>query len=339
MKKHDIGIDIGTTNIKIFFKNGNGDELLNMPTVIAVKKNTQKIIGIGKKAYNMLGKTPDSIVVKKTMSNGVVSDFYLNKLMLQEILSKILKKKFKKPRICLCIHSFMTNLEKLTFKNSIFPKEPNEIFLIEESLASGLGAGLNLCDNHEYVIVNIGGGTTDMSIISENGIINNRSIKTGAEQLDDIIYKNISKQYNLIIGEATAEKIKKKAATITNPSTTKKYTLNGKDKITGLPKSIEVTQKDICSKIEAPITKIVDNIEDVIKQTYPVIPQNLQKNGIILAGGGSLIPGVCEFISKNIGLKTTVVKNPINCAAFGALKYFKLLDKNPNNIMHTNDSI
>ena len=327
MVKFDVGIDIGTTNTKICFK--NKPIIVNMPSVVAIKKNSKEVVGVGEKAYDMLGKAPNSIIVKKTMSKGVVGDFFLNQIMLKEAFLKNFGRNFKKPRICICFHSFMTNLEKLVFKNSIFSSNNDNIFLIDESLASGIGAGLNFSNENKFLVVNIGGGTTDIAIICSDGIVSNKSVRTGSELIDEIICKNLSRNHNLLIGKSTAEKIKKRAVTVLNPNPNLKFEIKGKDTVSGLPKTLKISQKEICSNINMPVEKIIDNIYDIITISSDVIA-DIQKNGIILTGGGSLVPGLKEVISKRFELPVTVAKNPISCAAFGALNSSSVLNESFN---------
>ena len=324
--KFDVGIDIGTTNTKIYFKNKT--DVLNIPSVIAIKKNNGKIIGIGEKAYMMLGKAPDSIMVKKTVEKGVVRDIQLNRIMLKEILSKIFKKTFRKSKICLCYHSFMTNFEKYTFKNSILNPNHNEIFLIDESLASAIGEKINLVEDTCFLVVNVGGGTTDISIISNNGVLYNKSLQIGGELIDEIIKKNILINHKLLIGKATSEKIKKKAATMFSLNDKLKFKIKGKDAYKKQPKILELSQKEICKNIDIPVNKIIDNIIDIIKTVEPDIIYNIQKNGIILTGGCSLIPGFKELIEKKTGFLVKKAKEPIGCAALGALHSYEYLNDN-----------
>ena len=275
----------------------------------------------------MLGKAPDTILVKKTISNGVVSDFNLNRIMIKETLFKKFNKNFKKPKVCLCFHSFMTKLEKLVFKNSIFSSDTDNIYLIDESLASGIGAGLDLSNDYSVLVVNFGGGTTDIAAISPTGAVFNKSIKMGAELIDETIRKTLYEDHNLLIGKSTAEKIKKKAVTLINPSLKLKFSIKGKDKITGLPKVLELSQKEICKNIMPTVNRIIDLINDLLNNIPLDLSADIQKNGILLTGGGSLISGFQELVSKKTNILTNIAKNPINCAAFGALNSSTLLNE------------
>ncbi len=321
--KFDIGVDIGTTNTRLHFK--EDVNCISMPSVIAIKKNNNQIVGIGEKAYDMLGKTPSNIVVKKTIKSGVVRDIQLNKIMMRKILEKKYKNNFIKPKICICFHSFLTNLEMLVLKNSIFPSNSQKIYLIEESLASGIGAGFDFSNENAVLVVNIGGGTTDISVISSQGVLINKSLQIGTELMDKIIYKNLAKEHDFLIGMGTAEKIKKKAVTMLKPSSDLKFKLKGKDKITGMPKVLEISQEELSKKIDLPIRRVVEEVLGMIKELSVDVASDVQKNGILLTGGGSLTSGLKEFLQSKLQIKTTIAKNNLNCAASGALKAAKFL--------------
>ena len=301
MFKFDVGVEIGTTNTKISFRNEK--ENLILPSVVAVRKNTNSVVGFGEKAYDMLGKAPKTIVVKKTITRGVVADFGLNKLMLKEMFLKNIGRFFRKSKICVCFHSFMTNLEKLIFKNSIYDGESDNVCLIDESLASGIGAGLDFSSKTSFFIVNIGGGTTDIAVIGISGLIENTSFQIGAELIDEIIYKNLLKNYNLQIGKIAAEKLKKMAATLLKPSERLKFKVKGKDLISKMPKTLELSQKQICNGIEKPIEQIADNIFDFFRTLSTDLALDVEKNGIILTGGAGLISGIKQFLEKKLKLK------------------------------------
>ena len=324
MSKCDVGIDLGTTNIKIFIKNKG--IVLKTPSVVAIKRNTGELFEIGKKAYEMIGKTPDSIIVKHPVSTGVIVDYELNKIMLDELLSRVLDKSIKKARVCLCVHGSMTNVEIKALTETILSSGCENVFLIDESVASGLGAGIDLCSSNGEIVVNIGGGTTDIALISLNGIIMGRSIRYGGQNIDSNILKNIAYKHNLLIGTNSAEKAKIDFATVNLPKPAKRCILKGKDIVTGLPKSITVTQCDIYHHVKAPVQKIVDNINDVIEQAPPEILCGIHDNGILLTGGGSLISGLPEFISKKTGIKARLADHPTDCVIYGVGKSFDMID-------------
>ena len=322
----DVGIDIGTTNTKMYFRNSS--DIICIPSVIAVHKKKGKIVGVGETAYKMIGKTPDFIMVKETIKKGLVSDLHLNKILINEFLSKRLGKTIRRLKVCLNFHSFMSDLDKLAFKNSIFSSEYNKLYLIDESLASAVGSYIDFSSERYNLIVNVGGGTTDISIISPAGIVLNNSIQIGGEDINEIIKKNLYGNYNFLIGKTTTEKIKKDAITLENPSDQLKYTIKGKDVLTRLPKTQEFTQKQICEGITKPINIIIENLKEIIKLADPDAVSSIQNTGIILTGGSSLILGFKEMIENQLKIKVKTVENPINCVAYGALNAFNVFDSN-----------
>ena len=331
MSKCDVGIDLGTTNIKIFIKDKG--IVLKTPSVVAIKKNTGKLFEIGKKAYEMIGKNPDSIIVKHPVSTGVIVDYELNKVMLNELLSRVLNKSIKKARVCMCIHSLMTNVEIKALTETILSSGCEKVFLIDESVASGLGAGLDICSLNGAVVVNIGGGTTDIALISLNGTIISRSIRYGGQHIDSIILKNIANNYNLLIGVNSAEKAKINFATVNWPKRSIKCILKGKDMLTGLPKSITLTQCDMYNNLRSSFQKIVDNINDVIQEAPPEVLCDVKNNGILLTGGGSLMSGLPEFISKKVGIKARLADHPTDCVIYGVGKSFDMIDNFNSNFV------
>ena len=305
MRKSDVGIELGSSNIKIFFE--KGDKFLRIPSVVAVKKDSHKLVGVGAKAYNMLGRAPKSIMVKKTMAKGVVIDFKLNRLIIKEIFSKLFRKNMARRRICLCFHGFMSKFERFMIKSSILPSYFDDIFLIDESLASGLGAGIDITENDSFLVANIGSDTTDISTISCDGILDNVSLKVGSGNLDSIICKNIKAKYNLIIGKSTAEEIKKRAATLLDAKNNIVYRLKGKDMSTRMPKVVEVTQRNICENMEPYIKKIAFAIDEILKSSLHGVRDKVKKNGILLTGKGSIIPGVAQYIEGIVGARCNVL--------------------------------
>ena len=324
MSKCDIGIELGTTNVKIFVKDKG--VVLSTPSVVAIKKETGKLVEIGEKAYKMIGKTPESIIVKHPVSMGVIVDYELNKLMLKELLSRVLKKSIKKARVCICFHGLMTDVQMRALTETALSSGCGKVFFIEESVASGLGAGIDILRTNGVMIVNIGGGTTDITLLTFNGVIVNRSIKVGGRNIDGIILKNIASNYNLLIGVNTAERAKIKIATVKFPNNSIKYKLSGKDMATGLPKSIIITQCDICDKLREAIECIIENIKEAVEEAGPEIAADIYENGILLTGGGSLIDGLPELISEKIGVKARLADSPTNCVIYGVGKSFDMID-------------
>ena len=324
MSKFDIGIDLGTTNVKIFVRDRG--VVLSAPSVVAIKKKTGKLFEIGKKAYEMIGKTPASIVVKHPVSMGVIVDDQLNRLMIQELLSRVLKKSIKKSRVCICFHNLMTDVQIRALAETALSSGCGKVFLIEESAAAGLGAGIDILKTNGAMIVNIGGGTTDISLLTFNGVIAGKSIKAGGQNIDGAILKNIAVCHNLLIGMNTAERAKIKIATLKFPNNSVKYKLSGKDITTGLPKSAVITQRDICNQLNEPIGWIIENIKEALGEAPPEIAADIHESGILLTGGGSLIDGLPELVAEKIGVKVRLADNPTNCVINGIGKSFEMID-------------
>ena len=324
MSKFDIGIDLGTTNVKIFVKDRG--VVLSEPSVVAIKKKTGKLFEIGEKAYEMIGKTPESIIIKHPVSMGVIVDHELNRLMIKELLSRVLKKSIKKSRVCICFHRLMTDVQIKALAETALSSGCGKVFLIEESVASGLGAGIDILKTNGVMIVNIGGGTTDISLLTFNGVVVSRSIKAGGQNIDGVILKNIANCHNLLIGMKTAERAKIKIATVKLPNNSVKYKLSGKDIATGLPKSVVITQCDIFDQLKESIELIVENIKEAVGEAPPEIAADIYENGILLTGGGSLIDGLPELVSEKIGVKARLADRPTDCVINGVGKSFDMID-------------
>lgn len=324
MAKCDIGIDLGTTNIKIFIKDKG--VVIDEPSVVAVKKKTKELVEIGKKAYDMIGKNPDSILVKYPLTTGVISDYYLNELMIKELLSRVIKKSVKKPRICICVHSLITDVERRAVTEAALASGCGKVFLIEEPMASGLGAGLDMSNAKGFLVVNMGGGTTDIAVLSLNGIVLSRSIKTGGQRIDEIIRKNIASNHKLLIGRSSAEKAKIKMAIAKHPKKSLEYELKGRDLITGLPRSVVINQEDIYCQMKESIDEVINNIKNILEETPPELVGDIYASGILLTGGGSLINQLPELITEKIGVKARLADDPKECVVNGVGKSLDLLD-------------
>ncbi len=324
MSKFDIGIDLGTTNVKIFVKDRG--VVLSEPSVVAIKKKTGKLFEIGEKAYEMIGKTPESIIIKHPVCMGVIVDHELNRLMIKKLLSRVLKKSIKKSRVCICFHGLMTDVQIKALAETALSSGCGKVFLIEESVASGIGAGIDILRTNGVMVVNIGGGTTDISLLTFSGVVVSRSIKAGGQNIDGVILKNIANCHNLLIGMKTAERAKIKIATVKLPNNSVKYKLSGKDIATGLPKSVVITQCDIFDQLKESIEFIVENIKEAVGEAPPEIAADIYENGILLTGGGSLIDGLPELVSEKIGVKVRLADRPTDCVINGVGKSFDMID-------------
>lgn len=318
----DVGIDFGSTSTKVFIK-GNGIAL-NTNSVIAVKRNTGELIDIGARAYRMLGKTPDFVVVKSPILNGSVADYGLMQMFISEILARTFSAPVKKLRLFVCVHSAETEFEKFNLINSIFSCQNGEFFCVEEPIASGFGAGFDLNYSNGLIVVDIGGGTTDLAFIEEQGVVRSFSIKIGGQAVDEAICENILKKFGLVVGQLSAEKLKIQAANLVNCSSLKIFQVRGKDKLTGLPKSLFLSQKDVFGLIEREVSRIVDEIGYFICGiSRKTVGFDGLKKRILLTGGGSLIRGLPEFIQNKLNIETKIAVDPICCAICGLGRLFE----------------
>lgn len=311
----DIGIDFGSTSTKIFIKDCG--LVANTSSVVALKKPTGELIDIGQRAYSMIGKAPSCVVVKSPLSNGAIADFELTRLFISEMLARVLKNPIKNPRLFLCVHSCETEFEKFMLINSIFSCQSGKIFLIEEPVAAGFGAGFDLNFSNNLVVVNIGGGTTDIAFIASEGLVSSFSTKIGGQDVDEAICKNVFKRYGLMIGRISAEKLKIQAANLKHSITEQIFKLNGKDRLTGLPRSLFLSGEEVSSLISKPLKKIVDEIAYFVYSVSSRRGFIYSKSRILLTGGGSLIGGLRESIENRLHIKTKVAFDPITCTICG----------------------
>lgn len=311
-----MGIDLGSTSAKIFIK-GSGIAM-NTNSVIAVNKATGELIDIGERAYRMRGKEPEFVMVKSPIVNGSVADYDLMRLFISELLARTFGEPFKKPRLFVCVHSGGTDFEKFNLINSIFSCQDGEFFLVEEPVASGFGAGFNLNYSEGLVVVDIGGGTTDLALIGSQGVVQSVSIKLGGQTIDEAICVNMAKNFGLVVGRNSAEKLKIQAASLLNCSSLKIFQIRGKDKATGLPRSLHISQKEVFGLIERAVERIVNEIGYFICG-FLCNMKNFKslKTRILLTGGGSLIRGLPEYIQRKLNIDAKIAMDPISCAICG----------------------
>ncbi len=321
METFDIGIDLGSTSIKIFTKNKG--LVANVKSYVTINEMTGEIVAVGSKAFTMIGKTPDFLVVKQPFLNGVVADYDLARILINEILRREIKISVKRPRFFLSVHSQQTELEQITLINLVFSCLKGPIFLIKEPIASGLGAGFDLTTIRSLIVVNIGGGTTDVAFIKNETEIKSFSIKIGSDLIDEFICDKVLINFGLIIGKLTAEDLKIKAAKLISFNYLKIYKLNGKDKITGLPRSLFLNQVDVFNLIKMPIKRIVNEIACFIGYIPKKLGFDPIKSKIILTGGGSLIKNFAKFMEISLNIETKVAFDPISSAVFGLAQLIK----------------
>lgn len=318
----DFGIDLGTASVLVYVK-GKGI-VLHEPSVIAIDKNTGKKIAVGEEARMMLGRTPGNITAIRPMRDGVIADYQTTELMLKYLLNKVGIKRwpFFQNRVVVCIPSGVTEVEERAVKQAASKAGAKEVTVVEEPFAAALGAGLDICGPEGNMVVDIGGGTTDIAVISLGGIVTKKSIRIGGDKLDEAIMKFIRKEHNLMIGERTAEEIKIQigCAIPEGRKENNEIEVKGRDLITGLPKTIVVHSKDTFKAMEEGIETIVAGVKDVLERTPPELSADIMDKGIIMTGGGSMINSLDDRLAKETELLVTVADNPISCVALGTGK-------------------
>lgn len=316
MKNKDIGIDLGTANILIYVK-GEGIVLCE-PSVVAIDKETGKVLAIGQKAHEMLGRTPGSVIAIRPLKDGVIADFDKTEIMLDYFIKKIKGKTiFSRPRILICCPSNITQVEKNAIREVAERTGAKKVYVEEEPKVAAVGAGLSIDMPSGNMVIDIGGGTTDIAVLSLNGIVYSESIKIAGNTFDIDIIKYIKNKYKLLIGEVTAEKIKIRIGTVLEKPKEKKMDVRGRDLLTGLPKTITVTSTEIKEAIKDSVYMIIHATKLVLEKIEPEIAADIIDKGIVLTGGGALLEGLDKLIENEIKVPTKIAKSPLTCVAEG----------------------
>ena len=320
----DIGIDLGTANIMITM--GSKGIVFYEPSVVAFNKRTEDIIAVGMDAYKMIGKTPEYITVIKPLSNGVISDYDMAESLIKECLHRVSSKLLFMPRIVICVPSLATEVECRAVINAAKDTGAHKIFLIEEPVAALLGAGVDISQARGRMVVDIGGGTTDIAVMSMNGIVNKTSLKLGGNRLDLDIIKYVLNKHRIQIGERTAENAKIALAQVGEPNGQKSFTVKGKNLLTGLPDGVELTDFDMYKAVIEDIKILTEAARNILESTPPELSGDIYEDGIVLTGGGALIGGLDKFMTKELGVRTYAAEDPIRCVARGTGEAFKYID-------------
>lgn len=322
MFSSDIGIDLGTSSVLIYIK-GQGI-VLNEPSVVAVDKNDNSIIAVGEKARKMLGKAPSNIDVVRPLKEGVISDYNITEVMLRYFISKAIGKQTRrKPRIAVCVPTGVTEVAKKAVKDATEDAGAREVFIIEEPLAAAIGSGIDISRACGSMIVDIGAGTTDIAVISLGGIVVNGSLRVAGDNFDVCVIKHIRKTYNVLIGCKTAEDIKINIGTAYSRSASINMNVRGRNLITGLPNTINVTSDEIYIALKEPIYLILDTIIKVLEKTPPELAADIYERGIVMTGGGALLYGLDKLIKEETGINTVLAEDSICCVALGTGKYIE----------------
>ncbi|MEK7338421.1 MAG: rod shape-determining protein [candidate division NC10 bacterium] len=325
MFSSDLAIDLGTANTLIYVR-GKGI-VLSEPSVVAIKKGTGQVLKVGKEAKEMLGRTPASIVAIRPMRDGVIADFDVTEQMIRAFIVKIHNRKaLVRPRIVVGVPSCITQVEKRAIRDSTEQAGAREVYLMEEPMAAAIGAGLPVQEPSGNMIVDIGGGTTEVAVISLSGIVYSQSIRIAGDEMDEAIIQYLKRKYNLLVGERTAENIKIQIGSAYPFDEPRKMEVKGRDLVDGIPKALTVTDSDIREALHDPIYAVVDAVKTALERTPPELAADIAEKGVVMAGGGSLLHGLDTLLSLETHLKVTVADDPLSCVVLGAGKVLDELD-------------
>ena len=322
----DIGIDLGTASILVYIK-GKG-VVLKEPSVVAIDRDTDTIRAIGEEARLMIGRTPGNIVAVRPLRQGVISNYSVTEQMIKYFIQKAVgKRSYKKPRISICVPSGATEVETKAVEDASFQAGAREVFIVEEPLAAAIGAGIDISKPCGNMVVDIGGGTTDIAVISLGATVESTSVKVAGDDFDDAIVRYMRKKHNLLVGERTAEEIKIGIGTCFKKTEVKKMEVRGRNLVTGLPKIIEVTSEEVEEALREATTQIVEAIHGVLENTPPELSADIAVRGIVLTGGGCLLDGLEELIESKTGINTMTAEDPMTAVATGTGRYLEVMDE------------
>ncbi|MBP7854849.1 rod shape-determining protein [Candidatus Babeliales bacterium] len=324
---NDLAIDLGTANTLVYARNKG--IVLDEPSVVAIKNNTKKVLAAGKAAKEMLGKTPESITACRPMRDGVIADFELTESMLRYFIRKVHNNRttLVAPRMIIAVPSGITQVERRAVIDSAKQAGARDKpMTIMEPMAAAIGAGLPIHEPHCSMIVDIGGGTTEVAVIALSGVVFCRSIRIGGDEMDRAIVSYVKRKYNLLIGERTAEQIKMQIGTVMLDAESKSLEVKGRDLVTGVPKTITLTDAEVNEALLETISNIVDVVRVALENTPPELASDLVDRGIVMAGGGSLLRGLDRLIAKDTGIPVRLAKNPLLCVVEGAGKVLEQLE-------------
>jgi rod shape-determining protein MreB and related proteins len=326
----NMGIDLGTANTLVYVK-GKGI-VLREPSVVAVNMKTGEVLAAGSEAKAMLGRTPENINAIRPMKEGVIADYKITESMLKLFINKLCSKStFAGPKIVICYPAGVTQVEKRAIEEAARSAGAREVHLMEEPMAAAIGAGLPVNEPIGNMIVDIGGGTTDIAIISLGGIVVSQSIRTAGDTMDNVIIAHIKRNYNVLIGERTAENIKRNFGVIVDKFVQEELQncmeIKGRDLITGLPKKLSIGQNEIGEALLDPVEQIIECVKVALEKTPPELSADIMRTGITLAGGGALLKGIDNLINEKTGISVRVVENALDCVAVGAGKMLDHINK------------
>ena len=328
----DIGIDLGTASVLVYIK-GKGI-VLNEPSVVAMDKNTGKLLKVGAEAQAMLGRTPGNIIAIRPLREGVISDYDMTERMLREFIRKVVGFQFFKPRLIICVPSGITEVEERAVIDAGIQAGARKVYLIEEPVAAAIGAGIDIAKPDGNMVVDIGGGTADIAVISLSGVVESCSIKVAGDQLNEAVIKYMRRTHNLLVGERTAEEMKKKIGCVFPKDEEETMDVKGRCLLTGLPKVVTVSSTEMMDAFEEPVERIMETIHAVLERTPPELVADISTNGIVMTGGGSLVSGFDKLVSARTGIHTVIAEDAVSCVARGTGKSLDSLNSMQDGTMN-----
>jgi len=322
----DLGIDLGTANTLVHLK-GKGI-VLREPSVVAIQRDTGQVLAVGEEAKDMIGRTPGNIIAIRPMKDGVIADFDTTQAMLRHFISKVLKRQsfLARPRVIISVPSGVTAVEERAVREAALQAGAKEAYLIEEPMAAAIGAGLPVHEPTGNMIVDIGGGTTEVAVISLGGIVNSKSIRVGGDEMDDAIIQHLKRYYNLLIGERTAEEIKIQIGSAIWDGEKINNNVRGRDLVSGLPKTVQVTSEEIQKSLADPVNQIIDGIKICLERTPPELAADIIDRGIVMAGGGSLLKRLDILVSQETGMPVHIAEDALSAVALGTGKVLENIE-------------
>lgn len=327
--RSDVGIDLGTSSILVYVK-GKGI-VLQEPSVVALDTNTDSFLAVGDEARKMLGRTPGNIIAIRPLKDGVISDYNITERMLKYFIQRAVGRRLLKPRLIICVPSGITEVEKRAVVEASNSAGALRTYIIEEPIAAAIGAGIDITEPSGNMIVDIGGGTTDVAVISLGGIVVNKSLKVAGDDCDEAITRYIRKKFNMTIGERTSENLKQSIGCAYPMEVEKFQEAKGRNLLTGLPNIVKVSSTDMLIALREPIEEIVQTVHSVLELTPPELAADISCKGILLTGGGALIYGMEKLLEERMGIKVSIAKDPIECVAIGtgkSLDWLQVLEDN-----------
>lgn len=318
MVESDIGIDLGTSNVLIYIK-GKG-LVLREPTVVAVDNKDKRILAVGTEAREMLGRTPENVIAIRPLSQGVISNYELTEKMLKYYISKVKGKQFRRPRISICVPSGVSEVERRAVEEAAYHAGAGKVCIMDEPIAAAIGAGIDIDEPFGRMVIDIGGGTTDVAVISLGGIVISTSLKVAGDDFDEAILRYLRNNYSLLIGEMTAEKVKINIGALYTRDEEQSFDVKGRSLVSGLPRTVGITSSELIPELMEVATKILETVFGVLEKTPPELTADIAEEGILLTGGGSMIYGFDKLIQNKTGIPVIAAQDPLSTVAIGLQK-------------------